>query len=183
VSPRARRFFGCVLPLAFVLAGCATFMMLGYAGQVVINLDDIRDTAMVPVLEPGMTVLVNNTAFWYEEPYRPAIVTVGSPRGRLIRRIVGLPGETIALRDNQVVADGKVVLKFSADPPFKDFGPVTLKPDEYYVMAQSPDFEDSRTWGPLKRNDIFGVATFYRTAQTSSWQVVVTPAPSPTPGR
>ena len=183
MSPRARRFFGCILPLAFLAAGCATFLMLGYAGQVVINLDEVRDEAMTPVLAPGMTVLVNNTAFWYEEPYRPAIVTVGSPRGRVIRRIVGLPGETIEIRGNDVLANGAVVLRFAADPPFADLGPVQLGPDDYFVMAQSPEFADSRAWGPLKRNDIYGVATFYRTAQTSGWQVVVTPVPSPTPRR
>jgi signal peptidase I len=183
VSPRARRFFGCVLPLAFLLGGCVTVLMVGYAGQVVVNLDEVRDPAMSPLLKPGVTVLVNNTAFWYEEPYRPAIVTVRSPRGRLIRRIVGLPGETIAIQNNQVVADGKVVLTYSVDPPFADMAPLTLGPDEYFVLAQSPDYQDSRSWGPLPRDEVFGVATFYRSAETNGWQVVVTPVPSPTPRR
>ncbi len=183
MSPRARRFLGCALPLAFMVSACAVVLMVGYAGQVVINLDEVRDSAMRPVLAPGMTVLVNNTAFWYEEPYRPAIVTVGRPDGRVIRRIVGLPGETLALRGNEVLADGEVVLRFSADPPFADYGPVQLGPDEYFVMAQAPEFEDSRVWGPVKRDEIFGVATFFRTVETSGWQVVVTPVPSPTPRR
>jgi signal peptidase I len=157
--------------------------MLGYAGQVVITLDGVRDTAMAPVLMPDVTVLVNNTAFWYEEPYRPAIVSVGSPRGRVIRRIVGLPGETIAIQDNRVIADGDVALTYSIDPPFPDMPPLSLGPDEYFVLAEDSGHEDSRLWGPLRRRDIYGVATFYRSAQTSGWQVVVTPEPSPTPRR
>jgi signal peptidase I len=177
VSPRARRFFGCILPLAFLVAACGTVFMVAYSSQVVVNIDPVPDDSMGPLLNPDMTVLTNNTAFWFEEPYRPSVVTVQGPAGRAYRRLVGLPGETLIMRDNQLTADGRVVVRYGPNTPFPDFGPLTLGAGEYYVLAESAGFEDSRTWGPVRRDDVYGVATFYRTAESGGWQPIFTPVP------
>jgi signal peptidase I len=178
MSARSRRFFGCFLPLAFALAACGVFFMLGYAGQVVVNVGPVKDASMAPVIRPEMTVLTNNTAFWFEDPYRPAIVTVRGPAGQEFRRLVGLPGETVRLADNQVLVNDQPVMKLSTATRFPDYGPVTLGPGQYFVLAESPEFGDSRTWGPVSRDDVFGVALFFRTAATGgAWQPIITPEP------
>jgi signal peptidase I len=179
VSPTARRFFGCVLPLALLFGACGVVVMLGYSSRVVLDLAEVADTSMAPVLRPGMTVLTNNTAFWYEDPYRPAVVTVASPEGRHYRQVVGLPGETIEVEGREVRADGRLVLRLSPEEPFPRFGPVKLGPSQYFVLAGSAQFPDSRTWGPLEKDRIFGTATFWRSARSPGWQPVITPPPTP----
>jgi signal peptidase I len=178
MSSRARRFFGCVLPLSFALAGCALVFMMGYAGQVVVDVHSMPDASMVPIIRAQTSILTNNTAFWFEDPYRPNIVTVQSPDGRTYRRLVGLPGETIQMRNNELTANERVVLRIVPSRPFPDFGPVNLGPTEYFVLSEDPNFPDSRSWGPLKRDQIFGIASFFSHATSGGWKPVFTPDPS-----
>lgn len=180
MSPRARRFFGCVLPVAFLLGACGVFAMLVYSAQAIVHVDEVRDASMAPLLRPGMSVLTNNTAFWYEDPYRPAIVTVGRPEGRVLRRIVGLPGETVEIRDGRVLADGQGVWRLADDLAFPDAGPIDLGPEQYFLLAAQPDAPDSRTWGPVPRAKVYGVATFFRRSARDGWRALDTdPTPEP----
>lgn len=99
---------------------------------------------------------------------------------RWVKRIIGLPGETIEARNGQVLVDGvpldesaylpqdvidEALARYKAEygvdygPYTSDFGPVTLGEDEYWVMGDNrPYSKDSRfpTVGPVKRSDIFG---------------------------
>lgn len=181
MSARARRFFGCVLPLALAVFGCGAVAMLGYAGQVIVQTVRIRDDAMLPVLEPGWTVVVNNTAFWAQDPIRGNVISVGGPDGLVFRRLYGLPGETVEVKAGQVLIDGqppKIVDKAHGQGP--DYGPTLLGPDEFFVMAEDRDFADSRQFGPLQRHELYGVAMFYfpRGSRT-----LFTVDPTPTPAR
>jgi signal peptidase I len=178
VSPRARRFFGCVLPVTMLLAACGIFLMMGYAGQVFVQVDSVSDSAMSPIIQPGVTVVTDNTAFWTRDPNRSLIVAVGSPEGRVFRRVVGLPGETIEFRNNAIIANGKTVLRF-LQGGLPDFGPVQVGPDAYFVLAQDPGAPDSRTWGPVPRARVYGVPTFFY-GEDGRWHVV-DPTPLPTP--
>jgi signal peptidase I len=178
MSPQARRFFGCLLPLAFLVTACGAAMMLGYAGQAVVHVATVANDEMAPVLSAGQTVLTNNTAFWYEAPYRPAIVLVQGPEGRAYRRIVGLPGETIQIKGNQLLADGEVVIRLQGEQAFPDFGPLTVPEGSYFVLAEQPEAADSRQWGPLAPEAIFGVTTFIQ--RRGSWRAIQAGTPVPT---
>lgn len=191
MSPRARRFFGCVLPLAIALAGCGGALMLGYAGQVFIQAIEVDDAAMAPLIEAGSTVIVDNTVFWDLSPGRGVVVSVASPEGPALRYLVGLPGDTVELRAGRLVLDGVVCdgvqrlagggsCWFAGQPAEgqagPDFGPLTLGPDDWFVLAQRFDAPDSRVWGPLRRADIFGAARF-STRDMRDFDPLRTPAP------
>lgn len=183
MSARSRRFFGCCLPLTLAICGCGALLMLGYAGQVVLQLVRVSDRSMLPVLQPGWTVLVNNTAFWAQDPLRGSIVSVGSPEGLVFRRVFGVAGDTVEIRDGEVLLDGEPSRIYSrAHGDTDDYGPVTLGPDEYFVLAEDRDFDDSREWGPLARDEMYGVALFYfPRGSRSAFPVDPTPVPSPVP--
>ncbi len=185
MSARARRFFGCVLPVAVFVFGCGAMGMLGYAGQIIVQVVRVRDLTMAPVLMPGWTVLVNNTAFWAREPVRGSVVTVGSPNGISFRRVHGLPGETIEIREGKVFIDGeptKVRDRSHGSGP--DYGPVRLGTDEYFVLAEDRNADDSRVWGPARREQLYGVALFYfPEGSHSPYPVAPTPTPEGSPGR
>lgn len=89
----------------------------------------------------------------------------------LIKRVIGLPGETIEIRDNHVLVDGT-----SIDEPYlaeniqmSDMAPRTLRDDELWVMGDNRDFSsDSRRFGPIKVNNVVGRA-FVRFWPTDRW--------------
>jgi len=83
-----------------------------------------------------------------------------------IKRLVGLPGDRISIRDGHVIRDG-VAEKDSYIVPCDGGGPctfpdtITVPHGDYYMMGDNrPDSEDSRFWGPVPRAWIIGEAFF-----------------------
>lgn len=87
---------------------------------------------------------------------------------KLVKRIIGLPGETIEYYDDKLYVDGKYVKETYFDKKYvnsqtyngaiqftDDFGPITLKKNEYFVMGDNrPRSTDSRVLGAFKKEDI-----------------------------
>jgi signal peptidase I len=85
----------------------------------------------------------------------------------LIKRIVGLPGETVQVRGSDVYVNGqKLPEDYFIEPlgeneldplPFADVEPLTIPPGEYFLLGDNRlNSEDSRYWGTLKRSNIQG---------------------------
>lgn len=87
---------------------------------------------------------------------------------QLVKRIIGLPGETIEYCDDKLYINGKYVKENYFDKKYvdtqtyngailftDDFGPITLKKNEYFVMGDNrPRSTDSRVLGAFKKEDI-----------------------------
>jgi len=135
----------------------------------------ITDGAMGPALEIGDTTAVNHIAYLLLRPKRGDVVqfevssdTQGTGTGEktvYLRRVIGLPGETVQIMDGIVYINGHP-LKENYASGLALYGGVaasqmTLEGDEYFVMAdnRSNNF-DSRdsTVGPISRDDILGKA-------------------------
>jgi signal peptidase I len=98
------------------------------------------------------------------------------PTRDFIKRVIGLPGDTVELRDKKVSINGTALDEpyvHFIEPPganseFREvtsfdvrerFGPVTVPPDQYFVMGDNRDnSQDSRYWGFLRRDYIKGRA-------------------------
>ena len=91
---------------------------------------------------------------WFYDLNRFDCVTVNVDDLQLIKRIVGLPGETIEYKDNVLYVNGTVV-----DDPYgngitKDFS-ITLGADEYFCMGDNREHsKDSRSYGAFKYDQI-----------------------------
>ena len=143
------------------------FVAVWYFGQRVSTVGD----SMSPVLRNGDVVLVNRIVYNATTPKRGDVI-VFKPKGNendhyYIKRIVGLPGETIEIIENRVYIDGERLEEDYETTNIDDVGVVDKKlklaGDEYFVLGdnreQSEDSRDADV-GNVKREYIYGKAWF-----------------------
>ena len=120
---------------------------------------------MGSTLRHGDCVLVSRMTAWLRRCSRGSVVVLRSPRGgrtTYVKRIVGIPNETLRLDDGRVLADGCVIeepyLNIGArTEPKSAFTEWVLDPDEYFVLGDCRwDSDDSRAYGAVKRASIIG---------------------------
>lgn len=139
----------------------------------VIQRNDVYGSSMEPTLHSGDAVFVEMISVYTGNFSRGDIVTIDakgmegySHEENLIKRIVGLPGETIKIEDGDVYING-VLLDESeylpagtktyvgAEGQARGYQEVTLGPDEYYCMGDNRGgSNDSRRMGPFKKKQI-----------------------------
>lgn len=143
------------------------WMLVSFFGQRVSNAGD----SMSPVLKNGDVVLINRIVYDARKPKRGEIIAF-RPNGNenahyCIKRVVGLPGETVQIKDGKVYIDGKVQKKniYTSDLDFAGIAEkkLTLGEAEYFVLGDnSAGSDDSRLAdiGNVKREDIGGKVWF-----------------------
>ena len=148
----------------------------------------IPSESMLPTIEVNDRVMVNKLAFNWGEPERGDIVVFRDPagpevdesipeavirsvleavgirtRGRddLIKRVIGLPGETLEIEGNHVMIDGIPIAEpyLALGATMADEGPFVVGTNEVFVMGDNRQFSfDSRRFGPISYDDLIGRA-------------------------
>jgi signal peptidase I len=81
-----------------------------------------------------------------------------------IKRVIGLPGDTVEVEDGQVIVNGKKLVENYVPPDYRDYRPYPLTvvpPDDYFVLGDHRvSSNDSRAWGFVPRDYIYGKAVF-----------------------
>lgn len=118
----------------------------------------VNGTSMVDTLQHGDTMILNKISMKFRDIKRFEIVVIKTSDSYLIKRVIGLPGETIEYKDGILYIDDKKV----KDPYYKenntiDFEKVTIPKDHYFVMGDNRgDSIDSRIIGCVEKEDILG---------------------------
>lgn len=137
----------------------------------------VNGQSMVPTFQSGEYVLTDKVSYRVGKPERGDVVVFHAPREAncpagtgcdFIKRIIGLPGETIEVRDNTIIINGQPLAEnyipadFETQPgAFTRDREVTLGDNEYFVVGDNrPYSSDSRAWGPIIAADIVGRAFF-----------------------
>ena len=122
----------------------------------------IEGSSMEPTLQEGQYLIVNRLAYFLDEPERGDIIVLHFPNDRsrdFIKRIVGLPGDTVEISNGEVWVNGVLI----DEPYIKDPSPNnqtwTVTEDSYFVMGDNRrNSSDARSWSFLPEEDIIGEA-------------------------
>jgi signal peptidase I len=117
----------------------------------------LNGDSMEPTIHAKERILVDEQAYTVRPPQRGDVVAYRAPDKPdvvTVKRVVGLPFETLELRKNKLFINGKEIgdlgAHFDASKPPEDFGPVTLKGAEYFLLGDNRGHSyDSREHGPV----------------------------------
>jgi signal peptidase I len=183
--PRGPRSLVRELPILLVVAFLIAFVVKSLVAQAFY----IPSESMMPTLRVGDRVLVSRISYRLHEPHRGDIVVFTSPfddgtgdqRGvfervvhgvlesiglrqpsteDFIKRVIGLPGETVEGKDGRILIGGRALEEpYLPDGTVADFPPKEVPENSVWVMGDNRNrSSDSRVFGPIEEDKIVGRA-------------------------
>lgn len=137
----------------------------------VFNLSTVKGQSMEPTLEDGEWLFINKIGYLVGAPKRGDIVILKDPDGQLgfrqylVKRIVGLPGDTVEVNGQKLYINGKPLTEPYTNVEIQDgnYGPEKVPPGHYFVMGDNRHqwaSTDSRTFHSVSEKLIKGKAQF-----------------------
>lgn len=141
-----------------IVAAASIFIIYKFIAQPFL----VQGESMEPNFSDGNYLIVDEVTYRFQEPSRGEVIVFKNPTNEkefYIKRIIGLPGETIGIRNGKVYINGALF-----EEPYLPNGlelgnlpEVTLSPGEYFVMGDNRRHSfDSRSWGALDGEKIVG---------------------------
>ena len=139
-----------------------TYLIITFVGQ----RTRVSGYSMEPTLSDGDSLIVDKISYRFRDPKRFDIIVFPYKYEKntyYIKRIIGLPGETVQVTDGYVYINGQKLESdtYGAELMQAEASPVTLSEDEYFVMGDNRNHSsDSRdpSVGVIKRKDLMGRA-------------------------
>ncbi|MHB1316799.1 MAG: signal peptidase I [Minisyncoccota bacterium] len=126
----------------------------------------VSGSSMSPTFETGHYLIIDKISYKFHDPKRDDVIVMKFPEDTsrdFIKRIIGLPGETVKIEDGVVtIINSENPNGFKLSETFIKFTKSdtltkTLSSDEYFVMGDNrAGSYDSRIWGALPKEDIIG---------------------------
>ncbi|HLJ61749.1 MAG TPA: signal peptidase I [bacterium] len=126
----------------------------------------IPSGSMEPTLMVDDRILVAKFLYRFEPVQRGDVIVFRyplNPSRDFVKRVIGLPGQHVQLKEGVVYVDGARVSEkgYTIRPDFGNYGPITVPPNEYFVLGDNRNnSEDSRFFGYVPRANIIGRAVF-----------------------
>lgn len=138
----------------------------------------VNGQSMVPNFQSGEYLLTDKISYKLRDPEHGEVVVFHAPEAAhcaqgtgcdFIKRVIGIPGDTIAVKNNHILVNGQILEEDYLPSDFKTLAGtyteggrlVTLSANEYFVVGDNRSYSsDSRQWGPITKNDIVGRAFF-----------------------
>jgi signal peptidase I len=128
--------------------------------------------SMEPTIQINDRLVVEKISYLFQSPERGDIIVFQAPEKALVisesttndayvKRIIGLPGETVEVSDGKVFINGKALSEsYIKAPPNYTWGPNTVPDDQYLVLGDNRNGSlDGHVWGFLPKDTIIGKAT------------------------
>lgn len=130
----------------------------------------VSGASMAPNFDTGNYLLIDEVTYRFREPQRGEVIVFKYPKEPstyYIKRIIGLPGETVAIQKGKVKifrdddSKGISLNEEYLPPELSTSGNLNIKlgADEYFMMGDNRNYSyDSRSWGPMDKKYIIGIA-------------------------
>ncbi len=127
----------------------------------------VEGTSMLPQLEDEQRIFVSKISYRFESIERGDVIVFRFPEDpsrSYIKRVVGLPGDTIEIREGQVFINETAYPEPHVPPHYRDQSsraPSVVSENTYYVLGDHRNTSnDSRTWGTVAERFVTGKAVF-----------------------
>ena len=126
----------------------------------------IPSGSMEPTLMVDDRILVAKFMYRFEPVHRGDVIVFRyplNPQRDFVKRVVGLPGDRVQLKEGVVHLDGTLLSEkgYTIKPDFGNYGPVTVPASQYFVLGDNRNnSEDSRFFGYVPRGNVIGKAIF-----------------------
>ena len=146
-----------------LISVAASFMIITFVYQPV----RVEGTSMLPELRDQDRLFINKFAYRFESISRGDVVVFHYPRDpskSYIKRVIALPGDTLRIDEGRVYVNGNRIAEPYVPFRFRDDRSMTkmvIPTNDYFVMGDHRSISsDSRDFGPVERNLIYGKAAF-----------------------
>ncbi len=120
-----------------VIAGILAFLIITFVAQSFV----VDGKSMEPNLHDGERLFVNKFIYRFREPQRGEVIVFtprGAPNKKYIKRVIGLPGDTIHIKDSVTYVNGQPLEEdFIKEQMNGDFGPYQVPKDSVFVMGDN----------------------------------------------
>lgn len=129
----------------------------------------VEGVSMMPSLIDQERLFINKFSYRFglSEVSRGDMVVFwfpGDPTKSYIKRVIGIPGDTVEVKDGTVIVNGEPLAESYVPSYYRDHVSMrhqVIKPDQYFVLGDHRvSSNDSRTWGMVPRHFIYGKAVF-----------------------
>jgi signal peptidase I len=156
-----------------VVIAILIFVVVFAVVQLSIGSYKVEMTSMVPTFKPNDCIMVDKLTYRFRDPHRGEVVIVWPPKDRVssknpyIKRVIGLPGDIVEIRDGQVYIQAKGSSEFRLlseelpgvpeTPECRNDGRWEIQKGQYFVLGDNRDeSSDSSTWGTVPRKNFIG---------------------------
>lgn len=141
---------------AVIIAGAIVLLLKAYVFQ----LSTVKHQSMQPTLYENEWLFINKIVYEFGDPKRGDVVILKDPseddsrKEHLVKRIIGMPGDTLEIRNGQLYVNGELKVERYTDVKIEDgdFGPLTVSANHYFVMGDNRHLggsKDSRAFGEV----------------------------------
>jgi signal peptidase I len=139
-------------------------------------------TSMEPNLHNGQYLIIDKVSYRLSDPQLGDVVVFEPPNRPgedYVKRIIGLPGQMVEVRNDQVLVDGQPLIEpYTVRPAAYTMDARRVGPDEYFVLGDNRNSSsDSHTWGMVPRDKIVGRALVCYWPP-SEWGIISRTAPT-----
>lgn len=147
------------------------FAAMSLLNLFVFNISMVKGRSMQPTLYEGERLFINKITLAFSGPDRGDVIVLHDPstgpnrKEYLVKRVVGIPGDIVEVRDHKLYINGRLTGEPYTDTAIEDgdFAPVALGEGQYFVMGDNRHegaSKDSRYFGAVPSNLIVGKASF-----------------------
>lgn len=155
----------------WLLTAVIVFVVMSVLNIFVFNISTVKGQSMQPTLWEGERLFINKLSLRFVDPKHGDVVVLHDPstgpsqKEYLVKRVIGIPGDIIEVRDHQLYVNGKIVNEPYIDTEIEDpdFAALTVEKGNYFVMGDNRHAsasKDSRYFGSIPQDMIVGRADY-----------------------